>query len=148
MEEDIKMNTILKLIENKIKYKHVIKTIKDYYYKHLSEYKDDKYIMGELAKKFNLNFRIHTMNNKANKEEFQRKENDGWIIKYKQSQTKFDVAKLGNHYFTYEKLFIPRDILKNNNILIGYFIAVGEFNIDKLYNDNTIKQLARDEKAK
>ena len=81
LEEDLKMNTIIKVIENKIKYKHVVERIKEYYYKELSEYKDDKFIMGELAKKFNLNFRVHTMNEKANKEELQRKENDGWIIK-------------------------------------------------------------------
>ena len=147
LEEDLKMNTIIKVIENKIKYKHVVERIKEYYYKELSEYKDDKFIMGELAKKFNLNFRVHTMNDKANKEELQRKDNDGWIIKCKPSQTKFEVAKLGNHYFNYERLFIPRNLLKDNNKLIGYFMAIGEFNIDKLYNDNTIKQFARDSKA-
>ena len=42
IEEDIKMNATLKVIENKIKYKHVIQHIKDYYNKRLSEYKDDK----------------------------------------------------------------------------------------------------------
>ena len=36
IEEDIKMNQILKVIENKIKFKHVIEHIKDYYNKHLS----------------------------------------------------------------------------------------------------------------
>ena len=148
LEEDIKMNPILKVIENKIKYKHVVKTIKEYYHKHLSEYKDDKYIIGELAKKFNLNFRIHTMNDKANKEELQRKDNDGWIIKCKPSQTKFEVAKIGNHYFSYEKLFIPRELMKDTNKLIAYFMVIGEFNTDKLYAENTIKQFAKESKAK
>ena len=99
------MNPILNVIENKIKYKHGIEHIKDYYNKHLSECKDDKYIVGELVKKFNLNFRIHTMNDKTNKEELQRKDNDCWIINREPSQTKFEVAKLGKHYFTYENFF-------------------------------------------
>ena len=68
IEEDIKTNPIIKVIETKIKFKHVIENIKDYYSKHISKYKDNKYIIGELAKKFNLNFRIHSMNDKTNKE--------------------------------------------------------------------------------
>ena len=148
LEDDIKEHTIIKVIENKIKYKHVVERIKEYYFKELSEYKDDKFIMGELAKKFNLNFRIHTVNDKANKEELQRKDNDGWIIKCKPSQTKFEVAKLGNHYFNYERLFIPRNLLNDNNKLFAYFMVVGSLNIDKLFSDDTIKQFIKDNKAK
>ena len=43
-----------------------------------------KFIIGEFEKKFNLNFRNHTMNDKENKEELQRKDNDCLIIKRKQ----------------------------------------------------------------
>ena len=85
-KDNLLLESLLTIIETKIKFKHVLEHIEDYYNKHLSEYKDDKFIIGELAKKFNLNFRIHTMNDKANKEELQRKDNDGWIIKYKPSQ--------------------------------------------------------------
>ena len=88
------------------------------------------------------------MNDKDNKEELQRKDNDGWNIKYKLSQTKFEVAKLGNHYFSYEKLFIPRELMKNTNKLIAYFIIICEFNTDKLYAENTIKQFAKESNAK
>ena len=52
LEDDIKEHIIIKVIENKIKYKHVVERIKEYYYIELSEYKDDKFIIGELAKKF------------------------------------------------------------------------------------------------
>ena len=70
------------------------------------------------------------------------------IIKYKSSQTKFEIAKLGNHYFTYEKLFIPRELIKDTNKLIAYFMSIDSFNINKLYKEDTIKQFARDNKAK
>ena len=147
-KDNLLLESLLNIIETKIKFKHVLEHIEDYYNKHLSEYKDDKFIIGELAKKFNLNFRIHTMNDKANKEELQRKDNDGWIIKCKPSQTKFEVAKLGNHYFTYEKLFIPRELIKDTNKLIAYFMSIDSFNINKLHKEDTIKQFIKDNKAK
>ena len=148
-KDNLLLESLLTIIETKIKYKHVIEHIEDYYNKHLSEYKDDKFIIGELAKKFNLNFRIHTMNDKANKEELQRKDNDGWIIKCKPSQTKFEIAKIGNNYFTYEKLFIPRELIKDSTVrILAYFMSIDSFNINKLYKEDTIKQFARDNKAK
>ena len=147
-KEDLLINSILTVIETNIKFKHIIEHIEEYYNKHLSEYKNDKYIIGELAKKFNLNFRIHTMNNKENKEELQRKDNDGLIIKCKLSQTKFEVAKIGNLYFTYEKLFIPRSLLKDTNKLAAYFMAIDSLNINKLYKEDILKQFIKNNKAK
>ena len=88
------------------------------------------------------------MSDKENKEELQRKDNDGWIIKCKSSQTKFEVVKINNHYFTYENLFIPRELIKDTNKLIAYFMVIGPFNTDKLYKEDTLKQFIKANKAK
>ena len=56
-----------------------------------------------------------------------------WLLSVSNNKRKFEVAKIGNHYFTYEKLFIPRELIKETNKLIAYFIVIIQFNTDKLY---------------
>ena len=143
VEDDIKKHSILYVIENKIKFKHVINQIENYINRQYENVDSDLYVLGETAKKFNLNFRIHTYNEATKKEVIERKDNDGWIIKQKPTQIKFEVAKIGNHYFTYEKLFIPRKLLKSTNKLLAYFMVVGQFNTSALYNEDLINDFIK-----
>ena len=143
VQDDIKKHSIVNVIENKIRFKHVINQIENYINRQYENVDSDLYVLGETAKKFNLNFRIHKYNEATKKEVIERKDNDGWIIKQKPTQIKFEVGKIGYHYFTYEKLFIPRKLLKNTNKLLAYFMVVGQFNTSALYNQDLINDFIK-----
>ena len=71
-----------------------------------------------------------------------------WLLSVSNNKRKFEVAKIGNHYFTYEKLFIPRELIKDTNKLIAYFMVIGPFNTDKLYKEDILKKSIKDNKTK
>ena len=142
IEDEKTQPTIIKVIEKNIKFSHVLREIENYINGNLWGQKDDIFVLGEVAKKFNLNFRIHTYNNKTKKEEILRKDNDGWIIKKKATQTKYEVSKIGDHYFTYETLNIPKYCLNDYNKLFAYLMVIGfeglnKINKNKRKADNT-----------
>ena len=124
-DEERKQHSILSVIEKKIKFKHVLKAIQKYIDEHLFGDSNEISVLGEVAKKYNLNFRIHVYNSEKHCEELLRKDNDGWIIKSKPSQTKFEIAKVGNHFFNYEFLNIPREYLNNVNKIYTYISLIG-----------------------
>ena len=124
IEEEKNKPTIIKVIRKNIKFSHLMKQIEEYVNRLFGMY-NDKYILGDIAKRFNLNFRIHTYNSKTKQEELLRKDNEGWIIKKKPSQIKYEVGNIGGHFFTYEYLNIPKDYLNDINKLLAYFMVVG-----------------------
>ena len=143
VEDDIKKHSIVNVIENKIRFKHVINQIESYINRQYENVDSDLYVLGETAKKFNLNFRIHKYDEAKKKEVIERKDNDGWIIKQNPTQIKFEVGRIGEHYFTYEKLFIPRKLLTNTNKLLAYFMVIGQFNTSALYNEDLINDFIK-----
>ena len=101
-------------------------------------------VLGEVAKKFNLNFRIHVYNHEKQCEELLRDDNDGWLIKTKPSQTKFEIGKVDKHFFNYEFLSIPREYLNNINKIYTYISLIGN-NIqksDKAFDEPCCSNLA------
>ena len=124
-DEERKQHSILSVIEKKIKFKHVLKAIQKYIDEKLFNNTNEISVLGEVAKKYNLNFRIHVYNSEKHCEELLRKDNDGWIIKSKPGQTKFEIAKVGNHFFNYEFLNIPREYLNNVNKIYTYISLIG-----------------------
>ena len=156
MEEERKQHTIMKVIKQKIRFARILKDIEKYINSYLYGQKSDVFILGEVAKKFNMNFRIHIINPKTNKEELLREDNDGWIIKKKLSQIKYEVAKIDNHLFTYEKLNIPRSYITKDkskednkaiNKLLAYFMMIGHRGFEKLHTEKVnIKYISESEK--
>ena len=124
-DEERKQHSILSVIEKKIKFKHVLKAIQKYIDEKLFNNTNEISVLWEVAKKYNLNFRIHVYNNEKHCEELLRKDNDCWIFKSKPSQTKYEVAKVNNHFFNYEFLNIPREYLNNVNKIYTCISLIG-----------------------
>ena len=143
-DEERKQHSILCVIERKIKFKHVLAAIQKYIDEHLFGDTNEISVLGEVAKKFNLNFRIHVYNHEKQCEELLRDDNDGWLIKTKPSQTKFEIAKVDKHFFNYEFLSIPREYLNNVNKIYTYISLIGN-NIqksDKAFDEPCCSNLA------
>jgi hypothetical protein len=64
-------------------------------------------------------------------------DNDGWIIKCKPSQTKFEVAMIGNFLFRYEHLKIMRDALSNLHKLLAHFMFVDLEGLNEIVSDDS-----------
>ena len=125
-DEERKQHSIIKVIEDKIKFKYVLKSIQKYIDEKLFNNNNEMSVLGEIAKKFNLNFRIHVYNSEKHCEELLRNDNDGWLIKWKATQTKFEIAKVDKHFFKYEFLSIPKEYLNNVIKLYAYFELIGD----------------------
>ena len=130
-DEERKQHSIIKVIEDKIKFKHVLKAIQKIIDEKLFGNDNSYSVLGEVAKKFNLNFRIHVYNNETKQDELMVKYNDGWLIKRKPSQTKFEIAEVNNHFFKYEFLSIPKEYLNNENKIYAYFALIGDRGIKR-----------------
>ena len=125
IDEERKQHSIITVIEKKIKFKHVLKAIQKYIDGHLFNNTNEISVLGEVAKKFNLNFRIHVYNSEKQCEELLRPDNNGWLIKLKPNQTKFEIGKVDKHFFNYEYLSIPREYLNNVNKIYTYISLIG-----------------------
>ena len=125
-DEERKRHSIISVIEDKIKFKHVLRAIQKYIDDKLFNNTNEMSVLGEIAKKFNLNFRIHVYNSEKQCEELLRPDNNGWLIKLKPNQTKFEIGKVDKHFFNYEYLSIPREYLNNVNKLYAYFELTGD----------------------
>ena len=124
-DEERKQHSIINVIEKKIKFKHILKAIQKYIDGHLFGDTNEISVLGEVAKKFNLNFRIHVYNSEKHCEELLRPDNNGWLIKLKPNQTKFEIGKVDKHFFNYEYLSIPREYLNNVNKIYTYISLIG-----------------------
>lgn len=78
-------------------------------------------VLRKVAKKFNLNFKIHVYNSEKQCERLLKDDNDGWLMKVKPSQTKFEIAKVDKNFFKYEFLSFPKEYLNDVNKLYTYF---------------------------
>ena len=76
-EEERKQHHIIKIIGDKIKSKHVLKPIQKYIDEKLFGNGNGISVLEEIAKKFNLNFRMHAYNNEKHCEELLCNDNYG-----------------------------------------------------------------------